>query len=414
MNNFYKIWVGDFASDIGNKMLFFIIPILGLNIMKLSPTEVGYVSTIYLSVPLILGLYLGSLADRHYSKAMLYLCNITRIIVLLIIVLLLVNNYLNWYILGAGLFILNAISLYYDSLMVSVVPQIVSQKELVKANSFIEAGNSVNSSLGPSIAGFLVTYFSVKLIFIIDIITYIWSSLLLATTDFKLKKQSDNLSENDEITYLKDIKVGFKLLFSNPSQKVILYSVSIYNFFASWLLVILPIYAIKEVGLSSYQLGMIYLFPFVFGIIGAYFTSYLQKKVSPRNIITYSLVPVAVITLLLPLNKYFNNQYLFIFLYICTLSIMEFCITINLVIDRSIRQSIYPINHLSKIESTIRFLTWGFDPFGALIASLIISFSSVFLSLSIGVIGFMLPPLICIFSKSLKKLSFGDPLHPEQ
>jgi len=83
-------------------------------------------------------------------------------------------------------------------------------------------------------------------------------------------------------------------------------------------------------------------------------------------------------------------------------AVFEICIVVNLIIGRTMRQALFPAQHLSKVAGTARFMSWGVDPVGALAGGAVAGLLGLQASVAIGSAGFVVGALVCVSSPALR------------
>jgi MFS family permease len=155
--NFLLYWLGIASAALGDALIYIALPFL---ILDISNSPKALATTILLgSLPRFLGPVLGTLADRLHLKVPLTLATFLRASLFVVISYLALQQQLSqWMIYGAAL--LNGLITYFVFAAGSVLlPTLVSQSNLAKANSFTQAAMQGIPLVGLGLAGALVAAF---------------------------------------------------------------------------------------------------------------------------------------------------------------------------------------------------------------------------------------------------------------
>jgi MFS family permease len=155
--NFSLYWLGIASSALGDALIYIALPFL---ILDISNSPKALATTILLgSLPRFLGPVLGTLADRLHLKVPLTLATFVRASLFAIMSYLALQQQLaQWMIYGAAL--LNGLITYFVFAAGSVLlPTLVSQRNLARANSFTQAAMQGIPLVGLGLAGALVAAF---------------------------------------------------------------------------------------------------------------------------------------------------------------------------------------------------------------------------------------------------------------
>lgn len=409
---FRRLWGGDFASNMGSAMVTFAVPVIGVTAIGLSATEVSWIVAASLSAPVLFALSAGVIADRVKRSLLLHLCNLGRLLIFAVLFWMLLAGSLDWVGLAVGLFVVGVLTLLYESSMLAAVTAIVPRTHLVKANSWIEGGVSVAETGGPVVAGAIISFLGSSAVLLFNVGTYAMSSLLLLGLPLDRKiLEGETRDESSGLRgHLKEVRLGFILLWEQVPQRVVLLAATIYNFFDSWLLAIFSVFALTVLDLSPFVLGLIFVVPTVTGLIGSSLAFKLTERFRLGKLMTGSFALIAVSGLALILTTVVSGLGAAVVAAI-VFAVFEFCIVVNMIIGRTMRQTLFPERHISKVMGTARFVSWGVDPIGALMGGAVAALFGLNVSIVIAASGFVFAAVVCVMSSQLRRfdgLSDGD------
>lgn len=157
------------------------------------------------------------------------------------------------------MFMLSICYTLYGPAVTASIPQIVKEDELTTANGIINQVGSVVNFAGPIIAGIVYGIFGIKVIVVVNAISFIFSAILemfLDTPDVKVEKNLNKINENEykskehkeKIFSIQFIKESFIDMYNtfrylSKEKKVILYIILSYALCNIFLVPVLSIIA---------------------------------------------------------------------------------------------------------------------------------------------------------------------------
>lgn len=161
--------------------------------------------------------FAGALIERIKKKRIMVVTDIIRGLCVGFIALAYAMGFLNqWYILLATLIISSA-EAFRGPASNAIIPKLLEQKYYEFGLSLSRSANSIVELIGLSIAGIIVTKFSVIGAIIIDMVTFFLSAFILALLMVKEETLSD--AKIDAKGYLNTLKEGFEYIGKDAFMK---------------------------------------------------------------------------------------------------------------------------------------------------------------------------------------------------
>lgn len=238
--NFSLLVIGQFISNIGDRLAQIALIRFVYTTFKDGNLALGYAQIMFFSIlpVFLINPIAGVYVDRWNKRKTMYVCDILRGIIVIMIVLGFINkwNIINIYLL---IFILYSVGRFFNPSKMSILPYLVKGEEIVMGNSLISITANIGAVLGFSIGGIIVEYGGEVLGFTIDAFTFFISAILILLIDIKEGrhfriKDLVNLGKDvikKEKSVWKEFKEGLHYLFSNQSTLFNVKSLSL--FFAS-------------------------------------------------------------------------------------------------------------------------------------------------------------------------------------
>ena len=174
--NFALLWAGQLVSVMGDRINQ--IALVTLVAIQGTPLEVGITFAMTAVPNVFLGPLAGALADRWDRRVTMIVCDVVRAVLVLLVPF---AFDINIGLVYAIAFAIATVSLVFRPAKVAIVPIVVSDHDLVAANSAVTLTETVADLLGYPLAGLLAAALSsmIAVAFVIDGATYLVSALLL-------------------------------------------------------------------------------------------------------------------------------------------------------------------------------------------------------------------------------------------
>ena len=251
MKNFYKLWLGELISNIGSGMTAF-----ALSVYVYEKTEsVSYVSLITLLsfMPSILLSPIGGLlADRYDRRLLMIIGDLFSGLGLV---------YILWNI-KAGeksivpIFIGITFSSIFTSLLEpsyrATLTDILEEENYAKASGLIQVASSAKYLISPVIAGMILSVADIRVILLLDILTFITTCLMI----FLVRKSMNSETQNYKKDSFKELLEGLFIIKENRgvySLVIIMFFVCFFMGFIQILIrpMILALSSVKTAGIME-------------------------------------------------------------------------------------------------------------------------------------------------------------------
>ena len=257
------------------------ISALGVWVYKLtgSPLEVGKMAIAALLPYLLFGLVAGVYVDRWDKKKTMIVSDLLRAAMVALIPLVIFHSINFVY---ALTFLITSVSLFFNPAKMSVVPSLFPQERILSATSLAEAVESVTEILGYAVAGVLVALISLPNIFVLDALTFLCSALAISGMKFRHQQQNENA---ERAHVLRDIKEGLDLIRDTRALSFILGLYCLVLLVFSGFNPLVFVYALKSLGVTSVQLGILEAMHAVGITLGGLSLSFLGSRVNKGKVI---------------------------------------------------------------------------------------------------------------------------------
>lgn len=176
-----------------------------------SSMALGYILVAATVPRLIMMTFSGMVADKFKKTTIMYYSNIAEALVLVILYFLIINDQLSLVplmILAAFFGMLDA---FFGPASTSLIPKVVEQFQLQRANSFFQGGTQISFIFGPIIAGIVMEHYSIATSFYLALIFVFLSAIFV----FPPLIKETSAVEHSNNTPVRDIIEGFRYVKSS-------------------------------------------------------------------------------------------------------------------------------------------------------------------------------------------------------
>lgn len=352
--NLLLLMFGKITSLVGSTMQTFALSLFVLSTTG-SATKFASILAVTVIPELILGPFAGVLVDWFdRKKIMVVLDTLSGIIIAGFAIFYIVTDKLPLIYIYIIVISLSLISSFFQPAIQTVIPSIVKKEELVEANSINSLLLSIGNFISPAIAGVLCGIYGLKVIFLINSISFFisaFSELFIKIP--KVNKVKENISLHQ---FSHDFSEGIKFLFSNKGILAVVTLGIILNF-ALGAITVGNTFISKEVlKVSDFQYGLLESISVVAMMLSSLVTPYLSKKYTVGKGIYNSLFCGSIVVLLFVLvNDIFSTLYSFLLLIFLN-SFLVFFLGIANILFGTYFQTIVPLDFMgrvSTVQSTI-------------------------------------------------------------
>ena len=214
---FLVIWSGQFLSAIGSGLTAFALGVFVFQKTQ-SATSFSFIILFSFLPSFILLPFGGVLADRFDRKKMMILGDAGAITGLLFIFLVILSGNIELWQIYIGVAMTSVFAAIQSPAYKAAVSDLVSEELYSQVSGLIQLAGSAQYLISPIIAGLLMSVFDIKLVLIIDIMTF----LIAVAAVFMIKKQDVAPQKHEKQKFFHDMADSFRYLLS---QKGVLWLV---------------------------------------------------------------------------------------------------------------------------------------------------------------------------------------------
>lgn len=378
--NFRLLWIGLLISSIGSQM-----QLVAVNwhvyLLTKSAVSLGIIGLSRFLPLIIFAPISGMVADMIDRRKLMFFAQITMTLAAVILAATTFNHTISPLLIYLLIAVGSAAMAFDMPSRQSLFPNLVPKKHLVNAISLNTTMFQASVVLGPSLGGFLIAWFGVGYIYIINAFSFI--AVIIALLFMHLPQITDQ--KKSEFDFL-SLKEGLRFVIKTP----MIISTVLLDFFASFFAsatVLMPIFAKDILSVGPKGLGFLYAAPSIGGIAAGLFISTLGHFKHQGKILLGAVLMYGISTILFGISRSF---YLSLFF----LSLSGIGDTVSTVIRNNIRQLMTPDYLRGRMVSIVMLFYVGGPQLGELEAGLLATAVGTPLSVIIGGIGTIITTLI--------------------
>lgn len=365
---------------------------LSLYVLDTTQSSVKFASVLVLSsLPqLILGPFCGVISDWVDRKKFMVILNMISAMVIIVPTIFLFNNKITLSVIYAIVITLGFIIAFYSPTSAGVIRIIVKDKNLSDAyavNSFID---SIEYMIGPMLGAIVYSLFGLKIIFLLNGLSFILAATLQFKIHIPLKKETiDKLNLKK---FNSDFIQGITYIFNNKNLWYLAVTIMLFNFFSAPLFSVGTGYIAKlQFKVSNEQFSLIETVGVIASFMGPVLYAFTKNKISLQKLFQLSIFISAILILLISListnflNNLFGSYVLYLILFFI-ISLVEG--PLNIAIMTLIQNSI-DIEYIGRSNGIITTMFIGLVPLGQLFYGMLFDYMYIAIPYVISAIAYI-------------------------
>jgi len=206
-----------------------------------------------------------------------------------------------WQVLAIS-FLVSISNLAFSSAQMALLPDLVGNRDLLKANSALSGARAVARVVCPAVAAFLISAFGSRFVFLLDSATYLFCFICLfsiggdAVTEHEAGLQGNVYST---------IWEGIRYIVRDPILRLFALIGSVNRIFFGMLAPLMILVVTKERGLTVNEFGFIVTIGAVGGIVGSLASESVLKLISTNTLLKGALIVEGILNLSMVLSAKF-------------------------------------------------------------------------------------------------------------
>ncbi|MFF7444053.1 MFS transporter [Streptomyces sp. NPDC008122] len=380
---FWRYWGAATVSGAGTAVTALALPLVALTVLDATAFEVALLAAAGQVSWLLLSLPAGVVAQRVPLRRLQVTLDLVRFAALGSLPLAWWLGTLTYPHLLFAALVTGAATVLFDIGNSTFLPAVVPARQLAARNSVMSGTHAVTDTGGPSLGGVLIGATGPVGALVVDAASYLASAVLLRT--LPESRPAPRTGESP----LRLMHEGWRYVTKHPVMRPCMIWATAANFLNAALVALTPLYLVREAGLDAVQLGLVLAMDGVGALAGAAVAVRVTTRLGTAwGIIAADLAGGALL-LLAPLTTSAGDAYWFAL----GNAGFAFGTVIGSITTRTYRQTQSPPELLSRVMATVRFVSWGALPLGALTAGLLATRVGAHTALWTVCAAALLPPL---------------------
>lgn len=358
--DFALLWTGFTVSAFGTAVTTVALPLVALVTLDASTFEVGVVTAATVVAWLLFGLSAGVWVDRFPHRPLLVFCDAVRAVAILSVPIAAAFDVLTLAQLVLVAFVISVGSVFFDIGFQTYVPEVLDSSHLIVANSRLQGSESVAQVGGPPLGGALVGAIGAPATMLVDAASYVVSGISILS----IRTPDAPVQPPGESRMLAQIREGLSFVVRDPVLRPLTICASVLNLFGVALETLAVVFLVRTLDIPTALVGVLLAANGAGGVLGAFAAGALSTRIGGARALRVAVVAGPLLALLTPLASEGPRLVLFA---AGMMGISAFTVVFS-VIARTYRQLTTPPRLLGRVTATIRFVSWGVLPFGALLA----------------------------------------------
>lgn len=357
--DFVRLWAATTVSDFGTTLTTVALPIVALVTLRASTFEVGLISAAGLVSWLVLGLSAGVWVDHLARRPLMVACDLVRAAALVSVPIAVAAGVVSVPQLVVVALVIGVGSVFFDIAGQTYLPLVVEADGLLTGNSRLQASQSAAQTGGPAAGGALAQLIGAPLTLLVDVASYLFSALCLST----IRTRDEPAAVARRGRMLPQIREGLRYVLADPVIRPLMLVAAGLNMLGAAYDTLLVPFLLRTVAVDPALIGVLLALGGVGGVLGGALGPRVAARFGGARTMVITACVCPLISMLAPLSTAGAGLVVFA----AGLVGREVCITMFSLLARSYRQATVSRALLSRVTASIRFISWGVLPVGALL-----------------------------------------------
>ena len=354
---YWRLWTASAVSNLGDGVFVIALPLLAARITD-DPVSIGLIAAFFTIPWLLFALPVGVIIDRSDRRKVLVVADLCRAALVGALALVIAFGEVQIWMLWALAFGLGVGEVFFDSGSQTILPVIVPDEHLERANGLFYATEvAANTFVGMPLGGALIAI-AVWLPFGVDAVSFIVAAALAATVRGSFRPIQAP-SKSTSTSLLTEMRGGLRWLLDHGLLRSLVMVVALMNLAFAATQATFVLFAKDELNISEREFGSLLALVGVGALLAGLTGGKIIDAIGRRTaMVAASLVP-AITSALIGLFPY-------TWLAIPLTAMQAFTTTLWSILAVSLRQLIVPPHLFGRVNSIYRWISTGAMPLGAL------------------------------------------------
>jgi len=363
-SEYWRLWTAAAVSNLGDGVFVVALPLLAARVTD-DPVSVGLIAAFFTIPWLLFALPAGVLIDRSDRRKVLVVADLCRAALVGALALVVAFGDVQIWMLWLLAFGLGVGEVFFDSGSQTILPAIVPEAQLERANGFFYATEvATNTFIGMPLGGALIAI-AVWLPFGVDAASFVLAATLAATVRGSFRPTA-TAPKPAAASIVADMRAGVRWLLDHAMLRSLVVVVALMNLAFAATQATFVLFAKNELNISDGAFGpllaLVGLGALLAGLTGGKIIGAVGRRTA---MVAAAMIPAVTSAL----TGLFPNVWVAIPL----TALQAFTTTIWSILAVSLRQQLVPTHLFGRVNSIYRWISTGAMPLGALFGGVLAS-----------------------------------------
>lgn len=358
--DFRLLWGGETVSWLGNYMAIVALPLLAVDLLHASNFAVGLLVAAGYLPWLVIGLPAGAWVDQLPTRRVMVTCDLISAALFASVPLTAWAGVLTIGQLLTVALLAGTATVFFSTAYQVYVRTLLTPAALVEGNAKLQGSEAAAELAGPSLAGLVAQALGAAAALLANAVSFVVSAACLLAIR---RPESRRPSSGQRRTLRRTIGDGVRFVARDPYlARMTLYTMT-GNLALIGFVAVQVVFLVRTLGLPSFAVGLLVAVQGVGGVAGAMVATRIIDRIGTARSLLLAALGAGPFCLLVPLASPGPG----LVLYVAGIFMTAVSVVFSNVIIGSFRQAYAPPGMLGRVSATMRFLTIGTSPVGALV-----------------------------------------------
>jgi predicted MFS family arabinose efflux permease len=266
--DFVSLWAGQSVSMAGSAVSFIGLPLVAVLVLHVSAVQLSLISAVDLLPPVVVGPFIGPVADRYSRHRLMLVAGIGSAAVLAIIPVAYLTGVLSLWLMVLAAFVTGVLTSLFNVAFQAFLPSIVAASQLGDGNAKLSASQSASGIFGPGLAAGLIALGGPATAVAADAFSYLVSAYALIRIRTR-DPGHDRVRSGGVRAFWRDIQTGFGLLRCDVILRTVTRSNAIMACFGQLQSAVYFLFLTKDLHFGASTISVIFLAAGLLGLLSA-------------------------------------------------------------------------------------------------------------------------------------------------
>jgi MFS family permease len=357
--DFRLFWIGETVNQLGSAMALIGVPLLAVLYLHAGTFEVGALAAAAYLPWLVIGLPAGAWVDRLPPRPLMIACDLASAALYASVPISYVVGVLTIGQLLVVQLLAGAFAGVFGTAYQVNLPSLVTPGELAEANAKLQAGSSASSLGGRGLSGVVAQVVGATAALVFNAASFLVSAACLLAIRAPERRPA---TPRQASSLRREVAEGMAFVFRDPYLRPLTLFAGLANFALDAFAALVVVFLVRVVGLDAGWTGALTALPGLGGLLAAFIARPIIARIGSSRGLLLATIGALPFALLIPLAERGPRLALFA----AGILIAGAGVTMSNIVIATFRQSYCPPDLLGRVTATMRFVTVGTSPFGAL------------------------------------------------